>query len=109
MLFRSRPDFTKVREVLMKQSRFANLMKVNADQAELLYAKATSDARKKFLRYARVSGDYDKFIARESKSSGMKVERDVPEKRERKARPVDPEREARRAARKAARQAKESK
>ncbi|MEY8459069.1 pyruvate:ferredoxin (flavodoxin) oxidoreductase [Lactococcus ileimucosae] len=104
-----RPDFTKVREVLMKQSRFANLMKVNADQAELLYAKATSDARKKFLRYARVSGDYDKFIARESKSSGMKVERDVPEKRERKARPVDPEREARRAARKAARQAKESK
>ena len=52
-----RPDFGQVRELLVKQSRFANLMKVNAEQAELLYAKAAADAKKKFLRYARMSGD----------------------------------------------------
>lgn len=102
-----RPEFTQVREFLLKQSRFANLMKVNAEQAELLYAKAAEDARKKFLRYARVSGDYDKFIAREGKNSAVKSEKPVREKRERKERPVDPEREARRAARKAARQGRE--
>ena len=101
-----RPDFGQVRELLVKQSRFANLMKVNAEQAELLYAKAAADAKKKFLRYARMSGDYDKFIAREAKNLDKKSAQPVREKRERKERPVDPEREARRAARKAARQAK---
>ncbi|MFK4955795.1 pyruvate:ferredoxin (flavodoxin) oxidoreductase [Lactococcus garvieae] len=101
-----RPDFGQVRELLVKQSRFANLMKVNAEQAELLYAKAAADAKKKFLRYARMSGDYEKFIAREAKNSDKKSAQPVREKRERKERPVDPEREARRAARKAARQAK---
>lgn len=101
-----RPDFGQVRELLVKQSRFANLMKVNAEQAELLYAKAAADAKKKFLRYARMSGDYEKFIAREAKASDKKAAQPVREKRERKERPVDPEREARRAARKAARQAK---
>ena len=101
-----RPDFGQVRELLVKQSRFANLMKVNAEQAELLYEKAAADAKKKFLRYARMSGDYEKFIAREAKNSDKKAAQPVREKRERKERPVDPEREARRAARKAARQAK---
>ncbi|MDT2725761.1 pyruvate:ferredoxin (flavodoxin) oxidoreductase [Lactococcus formosensis] len=101
-----RPDFSQVRELLVKQSRFANLMKVNAEQAELLYAKAAADAKKKFLRYARMSGDYEKFIAREAKNSNKNEEKPVREKRERKERSVDPEREARRAARKAARQAK---
>lgn len=96
-----RPDFGQVRELLVKQSRFANLMKVNAEQAELLYAKAAADAKKKFLRYARMSGDYEKFIAREAKNSDKKAAQPVREKRERKERPVDPEREARRAARKA--------
>ncbi|MCA9746440.1 MAG: hypothetical protein KC453_01510, partial [Lactococcus sp.] len=65
-----------------------------------------ADAKKKFLRYARMSGDYEKFIAREAKNSDKKAAQPVREKRERKERPVDPEREARRAARKAARQAK---
>lgn len=101
-----RPDFSQVRELLVKQSRFANLMKVNAEQAELLYAKAAADAKKKFLRYARMSGDYEKFIAREAKNSNKNEEKPVREKRERKERSVDPEHEARRAARKAARQAK---
>ncbi len=96
-----RPDFGQVRELLVKQSRFANLMKVNAEQAELLYAKAAADAKKKFLRYARMSGDYEKFIAREAKNSDKKAAQPVREKRERKERPVDPEREARRAARQA--------
>ena len=101
-----RPDFSQVRELLVKQSRFANLMKVNAEQAELLYAKAAADAKKKFLRYARMSGDYEKFIAREAKNSNKNEEKPVREKRERKERSIDPEHEARRAARKAARQAK---
>ena len=52
-----------------------------------------------------MSGDYEKFIAREAKASDKKLRSQFVKKR-RKERPVDPEREARRAARKAARQAK---
>ncbi|MCL2681334.1 MAG: pyruvate:ferredoxin (flavodoxin) oxidoreductase [Streptococcaceae bacterium] len=64
-----KPDFTQVRDFLLKQSRFDNLRKINEEQAEMLYQKASDDARKKFLRYARMSGDYDKFIQREEKNS----------------------------------------
>ncbi|GBG96030.1 pyruvate-flavodoxin oxidoreductase [Lactococcus termiticola] len=104
-----RPSFSKVHDFLLKQSRFANLKKVNADHAEELFQKAAMDSRRKFLRYARLSGDEEKFLAREQKEKGTSPEMETkPERkpRERKERALDPEREARRAARKAAREAK---
>ncbi|MDR2977597.1 MAG: pyruvate:ferredoxin (flavodoxin) oxidoreductase [Streptococcaceae bacterium] len=64
-----RPDFSQIREFLLTQARFANLKKVNSEHAEQLYAKAASDSRHRFLRYARMSGDYEKFIAREEKAA----------------------------------------
>ena len=94
-----KPEFDKVREFLLGQARFANLKKVNAEQAELLYQKAADDAKKKFVRYARMSGDYDKFVKFEAKknpevevSSGLTDEKAV--------------KEAERVARKAAREAR---
>jgi pyruvate-ferredoxin/flavodoxin oxidoreductase len=49
----------------MKQSRFSSLEKVNAEHAEELYHKAAQDARIKFLRYARLSGEAEKFLTEE--------------------------------------------
>ncbi|HEY0222837.1 MAG TPA: pyruvate:ferredoxin (flavodoxin) oxidoreductase [Lactovum miscens] len=65
-----RPDFSLLHDFLLTQSRFANLKKVNVDQAEKLYEKATLDSRKRFMRYARMSGDDAKFLERESKATG---------------------------------------
>ncbi|GAB2025042.1 pyruvate:ferredoxin (flavodoxin) oxidoreductase [Lactovum odontotermitis] len=64
-----RPDFSQVHDFLLTQARFGSLKKVNAEHAEALYAKAAKDSRRRFLRYARMSGDYDKFIAREEKAA----------------------------------------
>ncbi|ARE29251.1 Pyruvate-flavodoxin oxidoreductase [Lactococcus cremoris] len=106
-----KPDFGKVRDFLLTQSRFGNLLKVDAEHAENLYDKAAKDSRKRFMRYARLSGDLDKFLEREAKALAKKnadlgISTETNLKKERKTRPVDPEREARRAARKAERAAK---
>lgn len=92
-----KPDFAQVHDFLLKQARFANLKKVNAEHAEQLYQKAADDSRRKFLRYAKLSGDEAKFLAKEGGVKAPKAER------ERKERVADPEREARRAERRAAR------
>ncbi|AYG01834.1 pyruvate:ferredoxin (flavodoxin) oxidoreductase [Lactococcus allomyrinae] len=93
-----KPDFSEVRGFLLKQSRFGNLLKINKAHAEALYDKATTDSRKRFIRYARLSGDLEKFLEREAKAKGETVEINQKPRRERT---IDPEREARRAARKA--------
>ncbi len=100
-----RPDFTQIHDLLLKQARFGNLKRVNIDHAEQLYDKAMADSRKRFLRYARMSGDYDKFIAKENKVKELQGEQTAlladQVKVAKRDRPIDPEREARRAARKA--------
>jgi pyruvate-ferredoxin/flavodoxin oxidoreductase len=63
-----KPDFSKVREFLLTQSRFGNLLKINKEHAEMLYEKAATDSRKRFLRYARMSRDEVKFLEREAKA-----------------------------------------
>ena len=96
-----RPDFSQIHPFLLQQARFGNLAKVDHTHAEALYEKAAIDSRQRFLRYARMSGDADKFIEREAKTASKNdaVSTDkTPIKRERKS---DPEREARRAARRA--------
>ena len=110
-----RPDFAQIEPFLLKQARFGNLKKINAEAAETLYQKATADSRKRFLRYARMSGDYAKFIEREQKaaekaaaaSDNISVSADKTARTKRE-RTVDPEREARRAARRAEREAKKN-
>ncbi|MGI6509649.1 MAG: pyruvate:ferredoxin (flavodoxin) oxidoreductase [Erysipelotrichaceae bacterium] len=42
------PDFDKFHDFLMEQARYNNLVKVNPENAEDLYAKARSDAEKRF-------------------------------------------------------------
>ena len=42
------PDFDKFHDFLMEQARFNNLVKVNPDNAEALYAKSRLDAEKRF-------------------------------------------------------------
>ncbi len=42
------PNFDKFHDFLMEQARFNNLVRVNPDNAEALYAKARSDAEKRF-------------------------------------------------------------
>lgn len=103
-----RPDFTAVHDFLLKQARFANLRKINAEHAESLYAKAASDSRTRFMRYARLSGDLEKFLEREAKTNGLENEVTAKPAQEKHERVVDPEREARRAARKAERAAKKA-
>ena len=68
-----KPDFSKVRDFLLTQSRFGNLLKVDAEHAESLYAKAAKDSRKRFMRYARTSGDLDKYLEREAKALAKKI------------------------------------
>jgi len=43
-----KPDFDKFHDFLMNEARFNNLVKVNPENAEELYAKARSDAEKRF-------------------------------------------------------------
>ena len=42
------PDFDKFQDFLMDEARYNNLVKVNPEQAEALYEKAKSDAKKRF-------------------------------------------------------------
>lgn len=99
-----KPDFSQVRELLLKQARFGNLLKVNESHAESLYEKAATDSRKRFIRYARMSGDLDKFLEKEAKLNGKSTPSDID--RSKRERVVDPEREARRAERRAQREKK---
>ncbi|WP_251314286.1 pyruvate:ferredoxin (flavodoxin) oxidoreductase [Floricoccus penangensis] len=105
-----KPNFDQMTDFMLQQVRFSSLKSLNPSKAELLFEKTKQDARRKFLRYARMSGDAEKFLAKEEKAKGIvkeeteKVEKPV--RREKRERVVDPEAEARRAARRAERAAK---
>ncbi|MCH4168615.1 MAG: pyruvate:ferredoxin (flavodoxin) oxidoreductase [Streptococcaceae bacterium] len=108
-----RPDFSIMRDFFAKQVRFNGLKRIHPDTAEAMYDKTVSDAKRRFVNYATLSGDIEKIQKRWAKetapeiASELKAEVQVePSKRVRKERVVDPEAEARRAARRAERQAK---
>ena len=44
------PDFTKFREFLLSENRFAQLSKVNPEHAEALMEKCEKDAKKRRAR-----------------------------------------------------------
>ena len=93
-------------DFMTQQVRFASLKRVKPDAAQALFDKTTADARRKFVRYARISGDLDKFLAKEAKAKGEELVTVETVKSERPKREKDPEAEARRAARRAERAAK---
>lgn len=101
-----KPDFDKMTDFMTQQVRFASLKRIKPDAAQALFDKTIADARRKFMRYARVSGDLEKFLAKEAKTKGTIVTEKAPLKTERPKRVKDPEAEARRAARRAERAAK---
>lgn len=101
-----KPNFDKMTEFMTQQVRFASLKRVKPDAAQALFDKTTADARRKFMRYARVSGDLDKFLAKEAKAQGEDIAVTAGVKAERPKRIADPEAQARRAARRAERAAK---
>ncbi|WEV45568.1 pyruvate:ferredoxin (flavodoxin) oxidoreductase [Streptococcaceae bacterium ESL0687] len=107
-----KPNFDSMVDFMLKQVRFTSLKAVNPDKADELFDKTKEDARRKFLRYARMSGDAEKFLAREEKAKAKDVPADAKEEapkarvREKRVRVVDPEAEAKKAQRRAERAAK---
>ena len=96
-----KPDFDKMTEFMTQQVRFASLQRIKPEAAQALFDKTTADARRKFVRYARMSGDLDKFLAKEAKAKGEQPVLVTSVKVERPKREKDPEAEARRAAKRA--------
>lgn len=61
------PKFENMIPFMLKQERFSALQLVDKQEANKLYQKTVNQARKRFLNYAKLSGDYDKFIEKEHK------------------------------------------
>ena len=105
-----KPNFSKMSDFMLKQVRFSSLKAQNEDKAALLFEKTKSDARRKFMRYARMSGDLERFLAKEEKElkKNTEIVEEEPQrsKRPKKERQIDPEAEAKKAERRAARAAR---
>ena len=91
---------------MTQQVRFASLQRIKPEAAQVLFDKTTADARRKFVRYARMSGDLEKFLAKEGKAKDEATVAVTASQVERPKREKDPEAEARRAAKRAERAAK---
>ncbi|GFH42900.1 pyruvate-flavodoxin oxidoreductase [Lactococcus hodotermopsidis] len=105
-----KPEFDKMTDFMTQQVRFASLKRLKPETAQALFDKTTADARRKFVRYARMSGDLEKFLAKEAKVKGeTAVVTEKAVKVERSKREKNPEAEARRAARRAERATKREK
>jgi pyruvate-flavodoxin oxidoreductase len=62
-----RPKFENMISFMLKQERFSALRIVNKKEAEKLYQLTVAQARRRFLNYAKLSGDYDSFLEKESR------------------------------------------
>ena len=62
------PKFENMIPFILKQERFSALQIVNKKEAEKLYQLTVEQARRRFLNYAKLSGDYDSFLKKESKN-----------------------------------------
>jgi pyruvate-ferredoxin/flavodoxin oxidoreductase len=61
MLDYKKPDFSIMKDFMMKQNRFSALQTVHKDKAEQLFDKTVDFAKKRFLYYADLSGQGDKI------------------------------------------------
>lgn len=64
-----RPNFDKMLGFMLKQERFSSLKRVNPLEADKLFQKTISQARRRFKNYAILSGDYETFVKNQQKSS----------------------------------------
>jgi pyruvate-ferredoxin/flavodoxin oxidoreductase len=102
-----RPDFDNMKAFMLQQVRFASLERIQPDKADALFDKTVSDARRKFMRYARMSGDLERFLAKEAKAKGEAVGDEKKTVKEKRPKPIkDLEAEKRRATRRAERATK---
>jgi pyruvate-ferredoxin/flavodoxin oxidoreductase len=56
-----KPDFSTMKDFMMKQNRFSSLKAVRGDKAEELFDKTVGFAKKRFLYYADLSGQGEKI------------------------------------------------
>ncbi len=64
-----KPDFFKMKDFMKKETRFAALTTIHAEQAENLFDKTVSDAKKRFYNYARLAGQEEKIREKLEKES----------------------------------------
>ncbi|MFT8391131.1 MAG: pyruvate:ferredoxin (flavodoxin) oxidoreductase [Sporolactobacillus sp.] len=56
-----KPDFAKINDYMMNQTRFSALKRINPALADDLFEKTKSDAEKRFFTYARLAGQEEKI------------------------------------------------
>ncbi|HEM6121870.1 TPA: pyruvate:ferredoxin (flavodoxin) oxidoreductase [Streptococcus suis] len=64
-----RPDFNKMIPFMLKQERFGLLQRFDVAEAHNLYLKTVEQARRRFLNYARLSGDLDNYLKKEERKT----------------------------------------
>ncbi|MGT2784574.1 pyruvate:ferredoxin (flavodoxin) oxidoreductase [Streptococcus merionis] len=67
-----RPKFEKMPDFMLNQKRFASLKQVNPKEAERLFQKTVENAKRRFMNYAKLSGDYDKLQEEQQKTTKKK-------------------------------------
>ncbi|WOF40784.1 pyruvate:ferredoxin (flavodoxin) oxidoreductase [Lactococcus lactis] len=72
-----KPKFEKMTDFMLNQGRFSALREINPTHAENLYLKTVHDARQRFIKYAEMSGDAEKFNKFEAKSIKEKSEQSL--------------------------------
>ncbi|MDR3152436.1 MAG: hypothetical protein LBT85_03135, partial [Bifidobacteriaceae bacterium] len=56
-----KPDFSIMKDFMLKQNRFSSLKAIHGDKADELFDKTVSFAKKRFLYYADLSGQGEKI------------------------------------------------
>jgi pyruvate-ferredoxin/flavodoxin oxidoreductase len=59
-----KPDFTKTKDFIKKQTRFSALSKISPEHAEALFDKTVEDAKARFYSYAKLTDDGEKILAK---------------------------------------------
>ncbi|MGC4430315.1 pyruvate:ferredoxin (flavodoxin) oxidoreductase [Streptococcus suis] len=71
-----RPDFNKMIPFMLKQERFGLLQRYNSAEANSLYLQTVEQARRRFLNYARLSGDLDNYLKKEERKRVQDISKD---------------------------------
>ncbi|WP_155973080.1 pyruvate:ferredoxin (flavodoxin) oxidoreductase [Streptococcus ruminantium] len=67
-----RPNFDKMIDFMMKQERFSSLQQFNPTVAADLFHQTVEQAKRRFINYAKLSGDFDNYMKRVQKNQTKK-------------------------------------
>lgn len=67
-----RPNFAKMIDFMMKQERFSSLQQFNPTVAADLFHQTVEQAKRRFINYAKLSGDFDNYMKRVQKNQTKK-------------------------------------